>query len=482
MDAEALGLRREATLTFAAKAVLAVFGFGGVILFARELGASGLGTYYFGLALIILSTRVSAGIGTAVKKRTSESDGVPGELLWTGLLLHTVSLLIIGTVFVGVEPWLTPFVGGEANVYVLAVTVGIMGWFVVTKNAYEGLGRPSRGVWADALRMMVVFAGQVTFLGQGYGVLGLFIGYLLGTLVVTIALYPLTSITVTPTRTPELADLTTFARWSIPTQVLENLHDRLDIIVLTVFLGSSAAGVYEAAKRLTMPGVILSMSLAEPLVVKVSGLDSTGNNDAVRDSLEKAVGYAGLVAVPIMFGALAIGNPLMTTVYGGAEFSGVGIVLAVLAVYQVFHVYRFPFRSATDGIDRPETNLRVNIFTVVFNMGLSLLFVEPYGVAGVALATVLTEMVRFAYYQHLASEILEGAVLPTALSSQLLAGVAMYVCLRGLIRIPGLSAWAPTRLVILIAVGGGVYFGVLGFSDPEIRTLAKTYLKKRTII
>ena len=481
MESENIALRHEAIWTLAAKVVLAVFGFGGVILFARVLGAAGLGTYYFGLALVMLTTRISTGIGTAVKKRTSETRSDPGTLLWTGLLLHIGVAIGSVLVFLSLSPWLSGFVGGTLEVKVLAISVAVMGWFFVTKNAYEGLGRPSKGVWADAIRMVVTFAAQIVFLWLDYGVLGLFAGLVIGSLVVTIAMYIFTSVTVTPSREPDFEAILGFARWSVPNNVMEDLHDRLDIIILTVLAGSSAAGVYEAAKRLTVPGVMVSLSVAEPLVVKVSGLNSQGRSEDVRENLEQAVAYAGIVAVPLLFGALAMGNPLMLSVYGD-DFGGMGLVLAALALFQVFQVYRFPFRAATDGINQPDTNFRVNAVTVAINLGLSLSLVWDYGVLGVAVATVLTESLRFVFYQYLASTELGGSVTPNPLSSQLVAGVAMYALIRGVIHIPGISVWEPMILFLLIGVGGLVYFTLLIAIDHEIRQLAKVTIRNRTII
>jgi O-antigen/teichoic acid export membrane protein len=480
MNTADLGLRREASLTAIAKVVLAVFGFAGVVVFARVLGSDGVGTYYFGLALVMVLTRVSAGAGTAIKKRTSEAQSQPKELLWVGWIVHAGVAALSVAGLLAVSPWLGAIVGGPVAVMMLALAVATLGWFFINKNAYQGLGHASRGVWADATRMALTFGLQMVALWYGLGVVGLFASVALGAFVVSTGLFLVTDIGLSLTRRPAFADVLSFARWSVPNTVMESVHDRLDVMVLTVFVGSDAAGLYEAARRLTFPGLMVSKSLSEPLIIKVSGLSSSGRRSDVRAVTTAAVAYAGIAAIPILFGAIAVGEALLQTVYG-PTFGAVSQVLVVLALFQVVHVYRFPFRAVTDGINRPETNFRVNAATVSVNVGLSLSLVGPFGILGVALATTLTETLRFVYYQYLAERALGGVFTPAEIGVQLTAALGMYLGLHGLERALGLGTPTPAMLGLLVGLGGILYTTGIGTLDERVRTLAvKTGRQLRT--
>lgn len=468
MAAENLTLRREATLTYLAKLCFSLFAFTSVILFARLLGAAALGQYFFGFALVMVGARVSAGIGIAVKKRTSETESSPNDLLWVGLLLYGVVSFVGVIVFALASPFLAPVIGGYVSVAALAGAFVTTGGFYVLKHAYEGLGHPSRGNWADAVRMGFVFGLQVAVILLGYGVPSLFAALAGGAGITAIGLYAVTPLAITPTRSPDTEVVLSFARWSIPSQVLEAFHKRLDVMVLTVFAGSAAAGVYEAAKRLTMPGVVLSLSVSEALVVKVSGLDSLGRSEDVQENAESALSYAGIAAIPLVFGTAAFGDALLVTVYG-TEFADAGLVLALLALFQAIHVYRFPFRAVLDGSDLPRANVRVGGGVVALNLIGSVALVGPLGALGVVLATLGAELLRFGYYQRLSTDVFGRVFAPRAWSWQLIAAVGMYIGLVVAMWSPWFTPWRLGSMLQLVAIGLFLYVSLLITLDRTVQ-------------
>lgn len=80
-DASEKSLSRETLKGVAAKFSMNLIGFGGTVIFARVLGAEGLGDFYTLMSVAALVNQVPSAFSSAIKKRASEVGGQIGELL-----------------------------------------------------------------------------------------------------------------------------------------------------------------------------------------------------------------------------------------------------------------------------------------------------------------------------------------------------------------------------------------------------------------
>jgi len=460
-----LKLKREASITFAAKMLMGLFGFSGVIIFARVLSLTGLGQYYFGLAVSILLASISSGVGTAVKKRSSESESNPDSLLAIGFLGHILVGLIGGILLIISFPILESRLGSSESVYYVFGLFITLGAFYITKNSYEGRGFPSKGVWFDAFETCISMLFQLCFLWLNYGVEGLFAGKIIGNSLSIAVILIVTETSISKTTIEDASDVRSFAVWSIPNKIFENLLTRIDIILITVFIGAPSAGIYEAAKRLTFPGVMASNSISEPLLVKISGLSSLGKNEEVLNSLKQSVGYAGIVSIPIVFGGLVVGEQLMIQFFG-PEFGNAELILFGIAFAQLFNSYRGPFCSMINGSNRPFDNVKANCIAVTCNIVGSVILIQFWGTFGVVVATIIAEFARFVYYETLIYKNTNSIIVPTVLKTQYISGIIMGVSLfefTNFIQVNTLYE------VITITFIGGLIYALFLLPDSRIR-------------
>jgi len=471
-DTTSLSLGRETAVAMGAKFLLALVGFAGVVLFARVLGVDGVGKYYFLLAIAKLVVQVPGGVSQAIKKRVSEVDVDPGEYFGLGVLtVVAFTIVLLGAAALG-HPLLREQIGPFAFALGAVGIVGSLALFALSNRLYAGIGNPGASFWVDTVRSVFTLAFQVAFLLMGLRVLGLMYGLVLATLLTTVGVVLAANVRPgLPTR-ETAASVWEFARWSIPNSLTQNLYMRLDVLILGVVVGKSAVGLYEPALRLTVPAGFIAISISDSLTVKASGLSSI--DEDVGDDLLNSLSYTALLAIPILFGALAMPEALMGVVFG-AEYAEGATALVLLAVFQLFNTYRLPFDNVVDGMDRPEVRFRVSLFTLAVNAPLAILLGMEFGLVGVVVATIIAEAVRTVSYLYVAYQLFDRLMLPRTLLEQFGAGAVMFgvvYALNDAIRIDGAFV-----LAAIVGVGGVTYFAALVAVSSHFRLTVQSVLQ-----
>lgn len=468
-DTSSLSLSRETLISVTSKFFMAVFGFVGVVIFARVLGPTQYGVYETAFAAAVILTKLPAGVGSAIRKRVSEIDEDPAEYLSVGIAIHVGFVAVLALASLLFRDPLVGYFGDDAIVLGVVAIVATLGLFNVANRFYSGVGYPGLSTWVDGVRSVFTLGLQLAFVWVGYAAFGLIAGLALATLVS--AGISLVAAGYAPGRVTRRGVERTleFARYSVPNTFLHSFYNSIDVLLATALVGPPAAATYAVAKRLVMPGSFLSGSIGDALLVKSSGVDSKGG-DTYQD-LANSISYAGLLAIPIAFGALAIPDRLLVTVYGPA-FSGAGLVLIGLALFQVGNAYRSPLQAVTEGVDRPDAIFRINLLVVAGHLPVAYVLGVRHGLVGIVAATVLAEVGRFVLYQLLIRAQHGTVVLPRPVFEQLTSGALMFLVVWGLAtRVVTIRSWLWLSLVI--GVGAGVYFLVLFAMSDHFRATAR---------
>lgn len=466
-----LELGHETLVAFVSKVVMATGGLVSSIIFARVLGSDGLGIYWTALSAAFILSVVPAGIGTAIQKRVSEIDVAPETFFGTGLAFHAVYSATVLGIFVAVRPFAVDFFGSAALAFGTVGVVVSLGLFNVVNRAYAGIGYPGMSSWMDTVRTYVMLGIQLLFLWLGYGAWGVLAGFVLGTFVSAIvSLFAAGVVPALPNRDASRR-IWSFARWSVPNNLLDSVYNRSDVLLLRAVVGVSSAGLYTAALQLTQPATYLSGSISDALQVKSSGVDSVEGD--VKSDLANSVSYVGLFAIPMFFGAVAMPRSLMVTFFGG-EFSAGWSALVGLAVYQVFNVYRTPFEAVIEGTDRPELVTRVNAITLGLYLPTAYVAGTTFGLNGIVAVTAGAEGIRFTSYQVISRTEFGGVVLPRPVLDQIASGAFMFGTVSVLVGdVVPITSWL--WLVVVVGTGAAVYFAVLLIISSHFRlTLSNT--------
>jgi O-antigen/teichoic acid export membrane protein len=448
-----INLGLESLKGLLAKVVQAVLGFAGTILFARLLGPTSFGGFYFLLSIVTLTTRPIGGFGNAARKRFSEHGSPRSEILGSVLAFD---LALMGAVALAAVVF-SDAVAGQTNVenavavfLLLFVSIGL---FLSLQKFLSAAGYPAVQAWNDTLRSLLTLPLQLGFVLAGAGAAGMGYGLAGATLLtVPVSLFVVRIRPALPSRST-LRSIWEYARYSIPTAFLGTAYGRFDVLVLGTFLTTAAVGHYEVAYKLTVPATFVTTALGSALMPKVSNLHSRGED--VTQDVTNAIAYNSVLAIPLFFGAAALSRELVVTVYGG-QYAPAALFLVGLALYQVFATQTAIYQRTISGLDRPDLEFRIDGATLAFNVvvGITLLF--AVGAIGVVVATVLAEFFRLLLSVWAATSLAPGIErLPRPLLEQVGSGAAMFVVVSLAHRVVGVRGWPD--LAVLVGLGGAVY-------------------------
>jgi O-antigen/teichoic acid export membrane protein len=180
-----------------------------------------------------------------------------------------------------------------------------------------------------------------------------------------------------------------FVKFSLPLaagDVLNGVLQRADIILLTMFVGTSAAGVYAAAEFITR--VIASArsvfdSVAAPVFSEALHL---GQRDRLKQNLVMMNRWVVSVAAPIALTVAVLRRDLLALY--GREFREGATALAVLAVSHLINVSFGLSGWILVGGGKSRTLLKNNLIVAVVNIALGLALIPRFGLLGTALAAL----------------------------------------------------------------------------------------------
>lgn len=456
-----------------AKSTMAAIGFIGSVVFARVLGPNGYGAFYVVLTLVNVLNNPVTGWGEACKKRISESNFPTEEALGSGIIgAIAIPLAVLPVMYVVHE---------YAGVYDLdgllipfSVLFTAVCFFAVTNRILSARSNFSAAEWADTLRSLFTTPLQLILVLSGLGTVGMVYGLTIATaMTVPYVLYRIGLKPVRPSK-ESLRSITTYAKYSIPNGFIGTTQSRMDILLLGALISSSAVGYYQVSLQLTMVGTFIGGVTSMGLMARVSDHWSRNNTAAVINDVTNSLGYSSLLAIPIFFGAAAMPNDLLVTVFG-SQYTGIGLVLIGIALFRILNLQSSQLSSTVAGLDRPDINTRIGVVTLVLNIGLGYVLLLKYGTLGVVAATIISEVLRYAALAYAIKQCLPRVPLfARPLRHQLVAGSLMFVVVDRLHAAIGVS-WSG-ELLGLIGLGGVVYFTALTVISESFRVTAQGVL------
>jgi O-antigen/teichoic acid export membrane protein len=474
-DTANLSLGRSSLIGVSGKFILAVFGFAGVVFFYRDLGPTKIGSYYAILAAVKIATQFQNAATTAIQKRVSEVNADQSGYLGIGLLSLSIITSIGGIIVIIGSPFVDRFGLSTAHLFGGLAMMSTLGLFATINQFYTGIGNPGKANWIDAVRSLLTLIGQVGLLIAGFSEFGLIWGFVFGNIITAIVLLVAVGVIPTIPSRKVVARTVNFAKWSLPSGLVGMTYDRLDVLVLGWIIGSTSVGYYQPAFQLTLPATYLAASISQSLSVKSSGKDSQGN--PVITNLRDGIAYAGVVSIPLFFGALAISRELMRIIFGPSAVAGAGALIG-LALLQILKSYVKLMGSVIQAVDRPDIFFKVSITVLVINLPLAVLFASWYGLIGVVIAAIVAELTRVALTMIVVVDLFGNPGLPREAIEQIFSSIIMFCVIKGLLLPNYIQITNILPLMFIICIGILVYFSTLITVSRRFRNTAQSIVKE----
>lgn len=161
-----------------------------------------------------------------------------------------------------------------------------------------------------------------------------------------------------------------------------------DALVITGFLGTAAVTPFALAASLVAQSRTLVQSATFVLSPTASEMDTRGERDRLRGVMVSGSKYGVLLSWPVLLAFLVFGPNILTTWVAG-RYAHAAVLLAILTVPTMLALPQSAASSVLFGIGRHRGVVVLSLVNAVVNLGLSLLWVGPYGLVGVAWGTAV---------------------------------------------------------------------------------------------
>ena len=451
---------------FLGKVATAVIGLVGSIIIARVVGAAGYGLFYVSLSISSFVGNTITGWSAASKKRMTETDFDTREALGAVLLVELFVIAVGGPLSYLLLRQVT-----ENPIIPIAVPIlfATTSPYLAANSLLSGRANFSLSAWSATLNTLVQTAGKVALVLLGLGVWGMVGGTVLGPLLVFPLILHWIGVRPSLPSKESLRSIARYARWSIPNGLVGTALSRMDTLLLGWLATASIAGKYQVGLQITMPAVFVSSVIGTGLMGRVSNLES--RDEDWSEDLWNSLTYGPILAVPIFFGSLVLGEELAVTVFSG-QYSGAGIFVVGLALYRLLKTQHRPFGTIINGLDRPDLSFRISLISFALNVALGVGLWFVLDALGIILATVLTGFVTYALTIYYVRDLIDLDFLVTRpLLKQYATGALMAVVVFALKRTLGIPAWY--YVIAYLGLGAIIYGTVLTLWSPHLRSTAR---------
>lgn len=438
-----------------ANAVQMGLGFVALAVVSRFYPQAEVGVYFYLLGIVVVIDSFVRGFFRAILKREGEYDTDTREL--TGLTALIIGISTVG--FTGVAfglEFIRLISHPVAAVLIFIGTVGSRGFLMVL----GGQGRVAERAWIEVLRTVLRGSIWVVAAILQLGVIWLALGTAIaGTLVTTITISMLGSPSLPRRNT--LNSVWEFARYSIPQTVVGGGFGRLTPVIVGGVIGPAAVGAWTIINRTMLPSMIVPSALGQLTIARSSQQTSRGEDHSKEVRL--GTHFSSIFAVPLTFGVLAIGDPVVTTLFG-SQYNGLALLAGGIGVAKIFESQSNVLSSGIEGRDDPKEVFRVAVVAVTVGVLGTVIGAITIGLSGVVMAMILTAVVRYLMLIGV-SEV----SISFGLFNQLVAGLLMGVIVFTLVETVGVPS--TLRVFSCVGVGALVYTITIFTIDTEVRNV-----------
>ncbi len=172
------------------------------------------------------------------------------------------------------------------------------------------------------------------------------------------------------------------------------LYQQTDRLVLGIFVGGAAVGLYEAAGK--FQGFVTQLvGFANSAVIPMaSHLDASGADEKLKSLFLRGTKYVLALVTPVVICLMVLAQPILTR-WLGPSFGAMARDAQILVFPHLLIAGGTIGDSIIVGTGAIKRRLPYSLSMVVGNLVLSLLLVKPFGIRGVVLGTAIPYLIDF---------------------------------------------------------------------------------------
>jgi O-antigen/teichoic acid export membrane protein len=371
------------------------------IYIARKLGDEDFGKLSFaysfaGICFIVADFGLSTILVRNVSRQKELTREYVGNILALKISLSFICISVIGVFIL--------FTDYPADVTTLLVIFGgvmffkaLIDFFCTVLNAHE---RMDLEAFLKGTNHILLFVSGIMILAVGYGLFGLANVFLVAFSFSSLIGFCIVDVCIVKIRPNfDLKFWRYVLKESMPlalTVIFTVIYFKIDVVMLSIIRGSdSEIGWYSAAMRLIELMAIVPALIVSALFPIVSSLYKE-SIDSLKGVYKTSFRYLIMIALPIAVGTLLLSEHLIHTIYG-EEYVKTIPALKILSLALVFIFVNYILMNILVAVDRQVTNAILAGTCMLVNIALNMCLIPHYGYLGAGTATVITEIVLFAF-------------------------------------------------------------------------------------
>jgi O-antigen/teichoic acid export membrane protein len=440
-----------------------------IIYAARVLGTSGYGVFSYALSLAAFFTIFSdIGLSPLLTREASKKPGALPAYFSTTLTLKLILLSITALVTVTLAPFFTKIPEARALIPLVAVLLvfdslrdfGLSVTHAQNRMDLEALFNIATNLAITGLGLVILFYRPTpTALAASYTIgsgIGLF-------LVFAFLLRRLRNLTYHFDRKlvrPILKSAWPFAVMGLFGSFMINI----DMLFLGWFRSAHELGLYGAIQRLLQLFYIVPALIATGLFPIISRLAEEKNTERARDITEKSLAANFLIALPLAAGGIILSRPLLVFIFGPA-YTEAALALQLLLLTLLLVFPGTLIANTIFAYDAQKIFILATALGAGANAVLDYLLIPAYGIAGSALATVVSLTLIVGVNWVSLRQIVSFALLPHL--PRILAATALMATATAIFQ------FAAVPVLTNALISGGLYFATLFFLREPLLTLLR---------
>jgi O-antigen/teichoic acid export membrane protein len=166
----------------------------------------------------------------------------------------------------------------------------------------------------------------------------------------------------------------------------------MDKVIIGVGLGARSVAIYEIANRLHLAAAAVQSIAASALLP--STVHAERNPQQLRAMFLRGTRYTVAAALPVTVGLIVFAEPLIHSWIGGSVLASVGPARLFL-IYLGFVAFNTIGSTMVVALGRIRRIVELTSMNLVINIVLSIALLQPLGVSGVILGTLIAQAAVF---------------------------------------------------------------------------------------
>jgi len=458
-------IQRQSLLSFGSLIAITGLGYISTFYFAHYLGPAVLGLYFLFLAYYgIFDLIGDGGFGGAAVKRISEGKA-QNEYFTAFFILRMVLLSLSVITFIIISPILT---GLESNGLLYWLIIALVAGTLASITGINLYGTAQVGIMqvSNLINTIVKNLVQILAVFIGFGVGGLVAGFIAGMIATTVVNFRFIQLGLSRFDRSHVTGLLAFSIWTFLSSGGVLIFTYADTILIGLFMTEADVGIYRVAFQLTSVASFIVLAFHTVLFPRISKWHAEKQIPMIEYSLTKAFSYSLFLAIPVTAGGILLSEKLLYFLYGAAFETGAPILIILLFV-QIANIFMYLQTMCLNAMDRPKISFYITVVSAILNIILNILLIPPFGIAGAAVASLVTMILN---------AVLAYAMLKSSIHIRVDKSVVLNLGVSALIMSLALIAYVsifPIQdfigLVLVLGISAIIYFtSVLGI-DRSIR-------------